>query len=150
MPAFPLLQISSTVLTHNLQSIKKKINNPKCKILIPLKANAYGCGLETLLPFLVKCDIVNMLGVANVFEGITIRKNKWEKPILLLGSFFDADIKHLFQKKITPCLTDLWQIKALENSAQNFSLKKEIHIKLDLGMGRLGFLEARCMKRLKA
>ena len=85
--------------------------------------------------------MVNMLGVANVFEGITIRKNEWRKPVLLLGSFFDEDIKYLFRENITPCLTDIWQIKALENSARKFGGKKEIHIKLDLGMGRLGLLE---------
>ena len=150
--AFPLLQISSAVLNHNLRLIKKKIDDPKCKILIPIKANAYGCGIETLLPFFLKSGAINMLGVANVFEGIMVRKNKWKKPILLLGSFFEADIKHLFQENIIPCLTDPWQIKALDSSAQREGLKKEIHIKLDLGMGRLGFLEGQVyemVERLK-
>ena len=139
--SYPILQISSNALNHNLRVIKKKINNPNCKILIPLKANAYGCGLETLLPFFINNQLVDMLGVANPSEGLNIRRNKWKKPILLLGSFFENDIRQIFQGNITPCLTDLWQIQALAGYARKSGMKKGIHIKLDLGMGRLGISE---------
>ena len=93
------------------------------------------------MPFLVNAQMVDMLGVANPSEALSIRRKKWGKPILLLGSFFEQDIGQIFQGNITPCLTDLWQIQALAGYAEKLGVtKKEIHIKLDLGMGRVGIL----------
>ena len=107
--------------------------------MIPVKANAYGCGISTILPFIEKSDI-DMLGIANLREGKEIRNLGFRKEILLLGAFYKNDIHALFQEKITPTITDLWQISFLDKEAKNKKEKLCIHIKFDLGMGRLGIL----------
>jgi len=128
----PTLKIHTAALRHNLGVFKKLA--PKSKILLPVKANAYGCGIETLYPFFEKAPI-DMLGVANVYEGVELRKLGFKKPILNLGGFFPETLPLFLQNEIIPSITDLPQLHALSQvKNQNFG----VHIKLDLGMGRIG------------
>ncbi len=133
----PTLQISSSALKHNLELIRGLIKQPKVKVLLPVKANAYGCGLTTLLPF-IKSINIDMLGVANFFEAIQIRKGGFKKGILLLGSFYKENVNLFFQEDVTPVIADIWQIKFLEEECQKRKKKLDIHVKWDMGMGRLG------------
>ena len=129
---YPELRIHRAALEHNLGVFKKLA--PKSKILLPVKANAYGCGIATLFPFFQDAP-VDLLGVANVSEAVELRCLGWQKPVLNLGGFFPEGIRTMLDHDITPSLTDLWQIQALSEAA---SAKVSIHIKLDLGMGRIG------------
>lgn len=129
----PQLQIQKDALLHNLNFFKKRA--PQSRILLPVKANAYGCGIETLFPFFQNAP-VDFLGVANCLEAIELRRLGWQKPILLLGGFFPANTKEIVEYGITPSITDLWQIGALQDAVGNRKL--DIHLKLDLGMGRIG------------
>lgn len=128
----PELRIHRSALEHNLSQFKKLA--PRSKILLPVKANAYGCGIATLFPFFT-ASAVDMLGVANAAEGVELRNLGWQKPILLLGGFFPESLGDIVEKRITPSITDLWQIPELDAAAAH---PFEFHIKLDLGMGRIG------------
>lgn len=129
---YPELRIHRAALDHNLGVFKKLA--PQSKILLPVKANAYGCGIETLFPFFTSAA-VDMLGVANVAEAIQLRRLGWQKPAINLGGFFPEGIRGILEHGITPSLTDLWQVQALNEAA---SSEVSIHLKLDLGMGRIG------------
>ncbi|HRP70175.1 MAG TPA: alanine racemase, partial [Turneriella sp.] len=130
--ATPTLKIHRAALANNLDAFKRLA--PKSKILLPVKANAYGCGLGTLMPFF-QSSSVDMLGVANVYEGVELRKLGWKKPILNLGGFFAQTLPLFVEHGITPAVTDLWHVEALQNLSHP---SIEVHIKLDLGMGRIG------------
>ena len=139
---YPILEISRSALESNIKLIHKIIDskNTNCKVLIPVKANAYGCGLETLMP-VFQSNEIDMLGVANIREAESIRSLGWQKPILNLGSFYIENIQSFFEYNITPTITDLWQISALEEKASSLGKQIDVHIKLDLGMRRLGIRE---------
>lgn len=132
---YPELRIHRAALAHNLQVLRAIA--PRSQVLIPVKANAYGCGLETLLPFFREADIA-MLGVANCAEAVQLRRLGWQKPILNLGGFFPQNIPDIVEHTITPAITDLWQIKALDTVAETRGSAHPVHLKLDLGMGRIG------------
>lgn len=123
--AYPELRIHRSALEHNLRQFKKLA--PQSKILLPVKANAYGCGIETLFPFLT-ANPVDMLGVANISEAVQLRRLGWQKPILNLGGFFPGGVRGIVEHGITPSLTDLWQVAALDGTATR---PVGIHIKLD-------------------
>ncbi len=129
---YPELRIHRSALEHNLAQFRKLA--PKSKILLPVKANAYGCGVATLFPFFTSSP-VDLLGVANVAEAVELRRLGWQKPVINLGGFFPEGIRDIIAHGITPSLTDLWQVQALSEAASN---PAGIHIKLDLGMGRIG------------
>jgi len=134
---YPSLRIHSSALHHNLAQFRRLA--PKSRILLPVKANAYGCGIGTLFPFFQSADI-DMLGVANCNEAVEIRQLGWEKTVLNLGGFFPQNIPAIVAHRIVPSVTDLWQIGALNSAAASAAIS--IHLKLDLGMGRIGIRRA--------
>jgi alanine racemase len=132
----PRLCIKQNALRHNLTQFRRLA--PRSKILLPVKANAYGCGLATLYPFFVGAD-VDMLGVANCNEAIELRQLGWEKPVMNLGGFFRGNVRSIIDHRVTASITDLWQVSALGEAAVDEPVS--IHLKLDLGMGRIGIQE---------
>lgn len=130
---YPKLKIHSSALRHNLAVFRRLA--PKSRILLPVKANAYGCGIGTLFPFFQSEDI-DILGVANCNEAVELRSLGWQKTVLNLGGFFPQNIPAIVAHRIVPSVTDLWQIGALNSAAASAPLS--IHLKLDLGMGRIG------------
>ncbi len=130
---YPTLRIHASALRHNLAQLRAIA--PRSRILLPVKANAYGCGIGTLFPFFSSADI-EILGVANCNEAVEIRSLGWQKTVLNLGGFFPQNIPAIVAHRIVPSVTDLWQIAALNDAAASEPLS--IHLKLDLGMGRIG------------
>ncbi len=132
----PELRIHASALRHNLQRFRQLA--PQSKILLPVKANAYGCGLQTLFS-VFQTEQVDMLGVANCNEAVELRRLGWQKTVLNLGGLFAANIRAVVEHDITVSITDLWQVAALNTAA----LRKPVavHLKLDLGMGRIGIRE---------
>jgi len=133
---YPVLKIKSTALAKNL-SLLKNIAGDSTKVLIPVKANAYGCGLKEILPFF-KDNPVDYLGVANPQEGSNLRQLDWQGQILNLGGFYKENISVFFENNVTPSITDLEHIEWLNSAAKLYSRKIKVHLKFDLGMGRLG------------
>lgn len=139
---YPYIRIKEKALENNLTQIEK-LTHGKSKILIPVKANAYGCGVKEILPFLKKATDagrVYMLGVANVSEAKFLRAQAWQNSILLLGGFFEEQIKDILQHRITVAITSPWQIQALQKAQEKYKTDKkaEVHLKWDVGMGRIG------------
>ncbi|MDH5717222.1 MAG: alanine racemase [Spirochaetia bacterium] len=136
---YPVLQISKEALLNNLKLFKKLISKSekKVKILIPVKANAYGFGISTLYPFFNEAPI-DYLGVANPWEGRYLRSLGYKKPILNLGGFYPENADDFFKYDIIPSITDVWQISLLQLRASALNKKMDIHLKWDMGMGRIG------------
>lgn len=103
-----------------------------------VKANAYGHGAVDISRALVQQG-VSRLAVASVSEGLALRQAGITADILVLAELFDEHIPELLAHRLTPVITDERLLSTLANAAgaQNRSLP--IHIKVDTGMGRLGF-----------
>ncbi len=133
-PPYPQLEVIGDHLLHNLNRFR---STPGCKVLFAVKANAYGCGVATILPVLQRPE-VDWVGVANVWEGWHLRQLGFQKPILNLGSFYSENINVFFDADIVPTIADMWQLEALNQAAMNDGNVLEVHLKFDLGMGRIG------------
>lgn len=133
-----------TVLTINLKklhenyTIYKKLIAKETKILCMIKAAGYGAGIVEIAKKLSLLN-VNYLGVAYTDEGITIRENGIEIPILVMNAeqnSFDGIIKHA----LTP---SIYSFKQLDNFICTLIDRDitgyPIHLKFDTGMNRLGF-----------
>lgn len=142
---YPQLKIHRSALAHNLRRFRDMA--PRARILLPVKANAYGCGLATLFPFFRDAG-VDMLGVANCQEAVELRSLGWQRPVLNLGGFFPQNIATIIEHDISVSLTDLWQIAALDAAAGDAEV--QVHIKLDLGMGRIGIRRGDVAEMLNA
>ena len=78
------VEIDLAAIKHNLLVIRGMIAR-NVKILLPVKADAYGHGLREVSLYVQKEGLVDMLGVASASEGIELRHAGVDLPILVLG-----------------------------------------------------------------
>lgn len=128
--------IDREALRHNYRQIRSNIPQAT-KVLAVVKANAYGHGdVETAT---VLQDIgCEYFGVAMPEEGIRLRESGISMPILILGGVFPNQIAEVFESGLTPVVFDLFTLRLINEFAAKKGLIKDIHLKLDTGMGRLG------------
>lgn len=132
------VEVDIDALEHNIKNIKTKLNKDT-KIIAVVKADAYGHGAEVCAEILLK-NGADMLAVACADEAMLLRKRFQTTPILLLGSSGYDDFDKIILNDITASLSTYEEAKALSNHAAKLNREVKIHIKIDSGMGRLGFL----------
>ena len=131
-------EVSLDNLAHNYRTIRELLPQG-CRFLGVVKANAYGHGIGEIGRKLEKlgCEV---LAVACLDEAMELRRVGVTAPILCLGQT-PAPFAHLLLEcGVTQTVSDLDTAKALSAAATASGKKLKIHIKLDTGMTRLGFL----------
>ncbi|MBU0710026.1 MAG: alanine racemase [Candidatus Omnitrophica bacterium] len=131
-------EIDLESLAHNYKQIKKLLK-PKTKVMVTIKADAYGHGLIPVAKKLLRCK-VDYFGVASIDEGIRLRKENIKVPILILGLILKKDIGPLFRYNLTPTVCDQDLALCLNRKAARLRKPIKVHIKIDTGMGRIGIL----------
>ena len=130
-------EINLNALEHNFY-ILKNLLAPNSKFAAVCKANAYGHGLVEIAARLQKLK-ADYICVASVQEAITLRENKITIPILCIGQV-EPDLANLIaQYEITQAVGNFENAKLLSQYANKNNVQIKIHVKLDTGMGRLGF-----------
>lgn len=126
--------LSTENLLHNLRVIKKKA--PHSKIIAMVKANAYGHGLRSVSSRLQKH--VDMLGVACIDEALALRKIGITIPIMLAEGVFEPNELIIASAEgFHVVFHEEAQVKWLEKLS--FPVSLHAWIKINTGMGRLGF-----------
>lgn len=128
----------------NLDNIKKNIQTVRNRfgddmiILGIVKANAYGHGAVETAKALVEFG-AGMLGVAAIDEALELRENGITAPVLILGQIFRQDYAAAIENDITCTVIDIVTAQGLSKKAQELGKTAKVHIKIDTGMGRIGF-----------
>lgn len=122
---------------HNFNYIKQHLSD-KTKICCVVKADAYGHGAIQLSKLYEKHG-VDYFAVSNIEEAIQLRKNGIHKPILILGYTSPDCAAFLSEYDIEQSVFSFSYAEKLNACAKKNGVKIKIHIKLDSGMGRLGF-----------
>ena len=131
-------EVSLGNIRHNYEAIRSCI--PKeCRFLGVVKADAYGHGALRVSTLLQQCG-ADYLAVSCLDEAVELRDGGITLPILILGHTPPQYLGILTDYDLTQTVTNL--AKAKEYSAEALRLGRElrIHIKVDTGMSRLGFL----------
>lgn len=129
-------EINLKNLEHNFKEIKSRLR-PETKILVTVKADAYGHGLIPVSKRLA-ANGADFLGVASIDEGIRLRKAGIKTPILILSLILKKDIQPLFSYDLVPTVCDEELASALNRKASAGNKPIRLHIKVDTGMGRIG------------
>ena len=129
-------EINLENLAFNFRSVKKFIGN-EIGYMAVVKADGYGHGAVACSKKLVG-EGVDWFGVALLEEGIELRENNIETPILCLGGFWKGQEKLFLEHKITPVVYQLETAEKFNNAAQEKRVFVDVHIKIDTGMGRIG------------
>lgn len=131
-----VMEINLDSLVHNLNYFRARLN-PGTKIMVMVKAFAYGSGSNEIANIL-QYHKVDYLGVAYADEGVDLRKNNIALPIMVMNPSEDS-FESLLHYNLEPEIYNIKILKALIAYLQNKPCG--IHIKLDTGMHRLGFEE---------
>lgn len=137
-------EVNLNNLAHNFKQLKVMLH-PKTRILVTVKADAYGHGLIPVARKLIDCG-VDFLGVASIDEGIRLRKSGINLPILILGLILKEDIAPVFKFNLTCTVCDTVLAQELNAFARNKRRKLNVHIEVDTGMGRIGVLHQDALK----
>ena len=130
-------EISLDNLTHNFETIRRQVG-PKAKLLGVVKADAYGHGAVRVAKHLERLG-AGYLAVSNLDECEELRVNGIMLPILMLG-FTPADqAGRILKNDMTQAVPNLAIAEAYSSAAVHAGGTMKVHIKLDTGMGRLGF-----------
>ncbi len=131
--------VDNESLIYNIELLKQKAG--KTPIWAVLKGDGYGLGLLPLVKLLAVHGI-DRFCVTEVHEAETLRKNGFESSqILMLRSVENADeISRLIDMNVILTVGSISAAALIDELAAQRSVSAEIHIKIDTGMGRYGFL----------
>lgn len=131
------LEVNLSQLKQNLENIRKHVS--PAKVLVVLKANAYGHGVEGVAPFIA--PFADYIGVAIVEEAIHLRKLGITTPILVMGGTLPEQLPDFFEYDLTLAASSLDLLTAAEQLAASTRKPLKVHLKIDTGMERIGVHE---------
>jgi alanine racemase len=130
------LEIDTKALENNFVKLKSTLQ-PETKIMAIVKAAAYGSGHYEIAQFLEKKQ-VDYFGVAYADEGILLRNKGIQTPIMVMNTG-SCDFGLMSEHKLEPELYSLHQCRRIDKELSS-SETLFVHLKIDTGMHRLGFL----------
>jgi alanine racemase len=133
-----------TRLEVNLAQLKQNIDNIRAhvapaKVLVVLKANAYGHGVDGVAPFIA--PFADYIGVALAEEGIHIRKLGIKTPILVMGGTLPSQLPDFLAHDLTLAASSMDLLSAAQELALSTGRRLKVHLKIDTGMERVGVRE---------
>ena len=131
-------RIDLDALEHNIEGIKK-CKSDDAMLMGVVKAGAYGHGADMVAHELEDMGF-DWLAVATADEGIELRNSGIKAPILVLGYCDACQYPELIEWDITPTIYTYDMAKSLDQIAKSAGKTVNIHIKIDSGMSRIGFL----------
>lgn len=137
-----ILEVNLSALVHNLNYFRSLVK-PTTKIMAMVKAFSYGSGSFEIANTL-QFHHADYLAVAYADEGVELRKAGISLPIMVMNpeiSGMESIIRYNLEPEIYSFRTLELFLKAIDSANGKSGSVSKIHIKLDTGMHRLGFME---------
>lgn len=142
------LTINLKNIEDNIKKIRELTNNTP--FLLPVKANAYGHGLEDVVKYFANSELIDFYGVANVDEARLVRKHDVETKILLFGTPMDRDFEKVVALQVNPTISSIENHESYNKLINQYGIHlPPVHIKVDTGMGRNGITKNQLMEVIK-
>ncbi len=137
-----VLEISMNALRNNVKAYRRLLK-PNVRCMAMVKAFSYGSGSHEVAG-LLQDEGVEYLAVAYTDEGIALRKSGIQLPIMVMNPS-SSEFESLVRYKLEP---ELFSFRILTEFTSYLQLRGimhyPVHLKLDTGMHRLGFMESAC------
>ena len=141
MPELPLrptwLEVNLPQLRSNLENIRALV--APSRVLVVLKANAYGHGVDGVAPFIA--PLADYIGVALVEEAVNLRRLGVDRPILVMGGILPEQVPAFIEYGLTLSASTPELLSAAQDTASARKTKIRVHLKMDTGMERIGVRE---------
>ena len=131
------VDIDLAALRHNFRLVRRQAGAGR-QVLAVVKADAYGHGAKGVARAL-ESEGADLFGVALLEEARELRAAGIRAPILILGGIYPGQEAGFFEPDLIPCIFDLTTARRLNAAAKSAGRILGCHIKIDTGMGRVGF-----------
>ncbi len=121
----------------NIRFFKSTIPH-SCRLCAVVKADAYGHGLYWIAPMAV-CAGADVLGIVDNWEAKAIRDMDIQCPLIRLRPTILKEAKEALQWNVEECVGSLQSAQILSQLGERSNQPISIHLKLDTGIGRMGF-----------
>ncbi len=130
-------EINLNSIIHNYQEVRRLVG-PQVKIMAVVKANAYGHGVLEVAKTLGKAG-ADRFAVGLLNEAVQLREGGVTKPLMILGWTPVDDYPRALTHHIILTIFSLQEAEELSRISLSMGQKACVHLKLDTGMGRIGF-----------
>lgn len=131
-----VMEVNFESIVHNLKMYRSRLN-PEVKLMVMVKAFAYGVGVEEVA-HLLQYHKADYLGVAYLDEAIHLRKKGITLPIMIMNVEWNS-FSLLETFALEP---EIYSLSMLRKYLEDCKNPPSIHLKIETGMNRLGFNEA--------
>ena len=132
------LRIDLDKICNNIKEVINKVGKDT-KVMAVVKADAYGHGAIEVSKALSEIGTYGF-AVATVGEALALRRAGITKPILILDFVFPNQFETIIRNDIMLTVFRYEIAKELNEAAEQMGTTAHIHIKVDTGMGRIGFI----------
>ena len=132
------IEVNTNALRFNIRSLESCLDED-VDFMAVIKADAYGHGAVKVAEVLAE-EGVKRFAVFMVEEGIELRESNFKYPILILGHLPKNDYVNILKYNLSPEIYTYSQAVELNKAAKDMDKNVDIHIKIDTGMARLGFM----------
>lgn len=146
------LVVEKENLKHNLKIITDIINKDekKPKLIAVVKGNGYGLGLVEYTKFLID-NGVEFFAVATVEEAVKLKEAGIKQDILMMSSTaVKEDVEILIKNSVILTVGSKEAGETVEEVAQKLQTKARVHLKIDTGFGRYGFIYSQKEEMVRA
>ncbi len=129
------VEIDLNALKSNYKTICQR---SKAKVIPVIKADAYGHGASQVSQALQETG-ADFFAVSNISEAVELRNCGIKGEILILGYTPVEAVKFLGEYDVIQCIYSYEYASEVNTEAERLNIKVKSHLKLDTGMGRIGF-----------
>ncbi|MCB6413878.1 alanine racemase [Faecalimonas umbilicata] len=131
-------RIDLDAIEYNMEMMKKNIA-ADTKIIAVLKTDAYGHGAVQIARLFESVEYIWGYAVATADEAVLLKEKGLKKPVLVLGCVFPEQWPEMIEKEVRMTCYSEEMAEGVSGLAFDMGKKAYLHIKIDTGMGRLGF-----------
>lgn len=131
-------KIDLGAIAYNMEQMKQRIGG-EAQLIAVIKTDGYGHGAVPIAELFEDTDYVWGYAVAALEEAVQLRKAKLKKPILVLGCVFPDQYEEMVSYGIRAAVYTKEMAVGMAEAAEKRNKTAYFHIKIDTGMGRIGF-----------
>lgn len=133
------MEIDLDSIAHNLRQIRRA-TSPQARLMAVVKANAYGHGIREVSRAMLETGVCDCFAVFMLDEALEMRELGITAPILVLGYTEPDRAGEIVEYGVTQTVSDRALPVSISKEAKAQSKTAKVHVKVDTGMGRTGFL----------
>src|SRR5690554_3596655 len=132
------IELSRSRLKNNIDYVKSYINK-NCRYVMVIKGNAYGHGIQDLVPVIEECgvDYFAVFSAAEAEQALAVKKKSCD--MMIMGFLDKEHIPWAIKNGISYYVFTLSRLKESIKAAKEVGQKAKVHIEVESGMNRTGF-----------